>query len=98
MFDGTADSQYAAVARKIANAYEHGAEAVLLVTDQVEIDKQSFRRPKAIATIIDELQKAAEELKTIAPADADKFETQQKKVEKLGEQIQQRAKALGEAA
>ena len=97
VFDGTADSQYAAVARKIANAYEHGAEAVLLVSDQVEIDKKVSDAQKRLQQILDELQKAAEELKTIAAADADKFETQQKKVEKLGEEVQQRAKAVGEA-
>ncbi len=94
VFDGTADSQFAAVARKISNAYEHGAEAVLLVSDQVEIDRKLADAEKRLQQSIEELQKANDGLKAIAATDTDKFESQRKKVEQLGDQISQRAKAL----
>ena len=51
VFDGKADSQYAPIARKVSNAYEHGAEAVLLVTDDAEVEKNIRNCPKARAAI-----------------------------------------------
>jgi hypothetical protein len=38
-FDGTKNSQYAAFKRKISNAYEHGAAAVILCTDNFDVQK-----------------------------------------------------------
>ncbi len=96
VFDGTADSQYAAVARKIANAYEHGAEAVLLLTDEVEIERVAADGKKRLQQSIDELAHSSEELKNASPADAEQFEAKRKNVEQLGEQIRQRAKALAD--
>jgi hypothetical protein len=36
-FDGTSDSMHAPLMKKVSNAYQHGAAAVLFVTDEVEI-------------------------------------------------------------
>lgn len=57
VFDGDKDSRHATFRAKVSNAFQHGAAAVIFVTDQVEIDghvKAEKRRRQA------DKQKAAE--------------------------------------
>jgi hypothetical protein len=96
IFDGTADSQYAPIARKVSNAYEHGAAAVLLVTDDVEIQKNATKSVQRLQRAIESLNKLAEEFKKSERPSHDEREEHAKKVEDQSEQIRDFAKALTE--
>ncbi len=93
-FEGTADSQFAPIMRKVSNAYEHGAEVMLLVTDEAEIKKKTAEAQKRLEQSLDELNKAREEFKKIPTPTREEAEKHRKKIEDLGEQIRSRAKAI----
>lgn len=93
VFEGTNDSQFAPIARKVSNAYEHGAEAVLLVTDEVEINKRVESAEKRLAQTVEELAKLEAEFKKIKSPTKEQTQEQLKKVKDIGEQIQKRAAA-----
>jgi hypothetical protein len=58
VFDGTKESTYATPQRKLANAAEHGAAAVILCTDEVEIRKAVEPARKQWQQALDELAAA----------------------------------------
>jgi hypothetical protein len=92
-FDGTADSEFAPIARKVSNAYEHGAEVVLLVTDEVEINKRVADAQKRLQRTIEELSKLEAEFKQNKSPTKEQIQTHLKKLDDLGEQIRKRAGA-----
>jgi hypothetical protein len=57
VFNGTQPSQHATFMRKLANAYEHGAKAVLIVNDDFDLQRQNTSDRKAWR---EELAKLAE--------------------------------------
>lgn len=61
VFDGDKNSEHAPFKRKISNAYEHGAEAVIFVTDAFDIRKTVDAARKRWQTAVDEI--AAENAK-----------------------------------
>jgi peptidase M28-like protein/PDZ domain-containing protein len=91
-FDGTRDSQHAPIARKISNAYQHGAEAVLLVTDEVEIRKKVDESVKAYQKALDAVAKANDEFKAVEKPSAEVVDAHRKKIDALLAQ----ARAAGE--
>ncbi len=95
-FDGTADSQYAPIARKVSNAYEHGAEVVLLVTDEVEVEKNIANAQKRLQQAIDQLDKVNEELKKLDQPTEKQRHEYAKKIDELTDQIRTRTKTLSE--
>ncbi len=96
-FDGTADSQFAPIARKVSNAYEHGAEAVLLVTDDVEINKRVTADQKRLQQTIDELNKLDAEFKQNKSPTKQQTKEHLEKVEELAKDIHKRAQStIGE--
>ncbi len=97
VFDGAADSQYAPITRKVSNAYEHGAEVVLLVTDETEVQRNISDAQKRLQQSIEQLNKASEEWKKIESPTAEARLALQKKIEELTDQICSRAKALTNA-
>ncbi|MCC7085159.1 MAG: M20/M25/M40 family metallo-hydrolase [Pirellulales bacterium] len=90
-FDGTADSPFAPIARKVSNAYEHGAEAVLLVTDEAEIDKRVAADQQRVQQTIDELNKLGVEFQKAVSPTKEGTKQYYQKVAELGEQIRKRA-------
>lgn len=95
VFDGTADSEYAPIARKVSNAFEHGATAVLLVTDEAELEQRRRDYQDRLQQAVDELAKANEEFKKLENPTAEQIESHRKELERLGEQIRKRAEAAG---
>jgi hypothetical protein len=91
-FDGTRDSRHAPIARKISNAYQHGAEAVLLVTDDVEIRKKVEEAVKAYQKALDAVAKANEEFKAVEKPSGEDIDAHRKKIDAL----LTRAKTAGE--
>jgi hypothetical protein len=85
-FDGTKDSRHAPIVRKISNAYQHGAEAVILVTDEVEIRRRVADARRRYERTLDAVAKANEELKALENPDLDEIESHRKKIDVLLEQ------------
>lgn len=61
VFEGTKNSQYAAFKRKVSNAYEHGAAAVIFCTDDFDVKKTVDALRKRWRTAVEEI--AAENAK-----------------------------------
>jgi hypothetical protein len=55
VFDGTKNSRHAPFKRKLSNAYEHGAAAVIFVNDQFDVQKNLDNLRKRWQTALDEL-------------------------------------------
>jgi hypothetical protein len=96
-FNGTDNTQHAFFTRKIANAYEHGAAAVLLVNDSQELAKQQKAGKAAFDKAVEDLDKAIhalrdannpmkEELTKLRDDVAQKAELTHDLAEKLNEQ------------
>ncbi|MEX2138926.1 MAG: M28 family peptidase [Pirellulales bacterium] len=85
-FDGTRDSSHAAIVRKISNAYQHGAEAVILVTDEAEIRERVADAAKRYQRSLDAIAKANDEFKTVKNPALDQIESHRKKIDVLLEQ------------
>ncbi|MDZ4821199.1 MAG: M20/M25/M40 family metallo-hydrolase, partial [Planctomycetota bacterium] len=82
-FEGTRNSQHAAIVRKVSNAYQHGAKVVLLVTDEVEIQKRVQFASKSWQAVLAELAKTNEEFKAIANPTLPQIEEQRVKIDLL---------------
>ena len=67
---GQHDSMYAALSRKVSNAYEHGAAAIIFCTDDAEIEKTAAESQKRWQAAIDELAKANDEYQENRASDA----------------------------
>lgn len=70
-FDGTSDSMHAPLMRKVSNAYQHGAAAVLFVTDEVEIRGKVAAQRKRWQ---EALEKAKSEFDALAKVPKDDLE------------------------
>src|SRR6201999_1051860 len=57
-FNGKEHSEYAPFMRKISNAYEHGAAAVIFVSDEFDIQKTKNQLRKRWQAAVDELAEA----------------------------------------
>jgi hypothetical protein len=66
-FAGTRDSTYAPLRRKVSNAFEHGAAAIVFVSDEAALRKRLSERWARLQTSVDELAAKAKES---VPADA----------------------------
>ena len=82
-FEGTRDSKHAPLVRKISNAYQHGAEAVILVTDEVEIQKRVADAAKRYQRALEAIAKANDEFKAITDLTLDQIESHRKKIDAL---------------
>lgn len=70
-FEGTSDSMHAPLMRKVSNAYQHGAAAVMFVTDEVEIrDKVAAQRKRWEEA----LEKAKTDFEALAKVKSDDLE------------------------
>jgi hypothetical protein len=93
-FDGTKHSQHAPFVRKISNAYEHGAAAVIFCTDEFEINNNVERREKRLMEAIDDLGHLQAEFKAKGKHTRAELEAHRAKVLDLAESIQERSKRL----
>lgn len=86
-FQGTKDTPHAAIVRKASNAYQHGAEAVILVTGEAEIEKNVTGATRRVQQAIEALAKANEEFKELEEPSREEVEAYRKKIQILGEQL-----------
>lgn len=86
-FDGTQNSSYAPYFRKISNAYEHGAAAVIFVTDAYDIGQRVGDRRKQWKLAVEALVKKHAEFEALKAPTAEEVETFRREVDKLTEAI-----------
>jgi len=79
-FNGTDTSPHALYTRKISNAYEHGAAAVIFCTDDFEIQQRIDQRLKQLNRAIDELAKEQAKFQETAGPGREQIEAHRKQV------------------
>jgi hypothetical protein len=82
-FEGTRDSRHAPISRKVSNAYQHGAAAVILVTDDVEIQKRVADAAKRYQKTLEAIAKAHDELKSLQSPTLEQIEQHRQKIDSL---------------
>lgn len=86
-FEGTKNSAYAPFMRKISNAYEHGAAAVLFLTDDFDINKNVAERQKRWQEAIDKLAEANAKFQQIESPSREQLEVHRKQIDDLAAQV-----------
>ncbi len=84
---GNQDATYAAFSRKVANAYEHGAGAVIFTTDGDEIRRNTEARERTVRAAKDALRDAEGAFQKIEHPSADQTAEQKRKIERLTERL-----------
>ncbi len=88
VFDGTNHSQHAPYKRKLSNAYEHGAAAVIFCTDDFDIQKNLSQLRKRYQAAVDLLIEEDAKFKSIAKPSGDDWKKHQDEVQKAADDIQ----------
>ncbi len=70
-FNGAADSRHGPFTRKVSNAYEHGAAAVIFCTDRFDIDKNHAQWESRWLASIDQLTEEKAKFKALANPSGD---------------------------
>lgn len=96
VFNGTRHSDHAPFARKLSNAHEHGAAAVIFCTDEFDIQKTVGQRVKRWQESIDELTALQAKFKEIEKPTREQIEAHRLEVEKLLERIHDQGDKLQE--
>lgn len=97
VFDGTNHTPYAFYARKVSNAYEHGAAAVFFCNDEAEIQKQLEDYDSRWQKAVDQLAEQQAKFKAIdKPSDEDS-QKYHDEVNKLADEIHRLAAARRDA-
>lgn len=96
-FNGDKHSSHAAFARKVSNAYEHGAAAVLFVSDEFDIQKNVAQFESRWQTAIDELADAQAKFKQLPEPSDDMRLKHRETVARLTGEIQKWQKQIVEA-
>lgn len=73
-FNGADHSPYAPLMRKVSNAYEHGAAAVIFCTDDFEIRKKVESAQAMVQVAVDELTQAQAKFKEIEKPNREQLE------------------------
>jgi len=93
-FSGTDNSPHAPYVRKISNAYEHGAAAVVFVTDEYDIEQRIKQAQKRWLQAIDDFAEAVAKYKKIEKPTQKQTDEFQVEAGKHVEQVQKYAKAI----
>jgi hypothetical protein len=95
---GHGDSPYAALSRKISNAYEHGAAAIIFCNDDGELRHSRGDVQNRWQAAIDELAKANAEFKKIEHPSDDQIIKQAKAADEVADRIKRLSKQLQEGS
>lgn len=98
VFDGTDHSQYAPFRRKVSNAYEHGAAAVIIVTDDFDLKKNLAAKRDRWQVAVDEIAKANADFKAIKQPSADEWQAHVTKLRNLADDVKRYAEEIDAAA
>jgi len=93
---GSADSAYAPLSRKVSNAYEHGAAAVIFCTDEEELRRVVGKEESRLQETVDELVRVDAEFKKIKDPPLDQIDAHSRKLAELAEQITKCRKRIAE--
>jgi hypothetical protein len=96
-FNGTKHSQHAPFVRKVSNAYEHGAAAVIFVTDEFDIKKSMAQFEASWQTALDSLAAAHTAFKQIEKPSDEQRQAYRDEVKQLVAQISQWEEKIVEA-
>ncbi len=88
VFNGTRDSQHAPFRRKVANASEHGAEAVIFCTDAFEIRRDVNRLHRRWQAALDRLAEEHAKFKDAKAPTQEQIEGQRKRIEELVAEVE----------
>ena len=97
VFDGDKNSEYAPFKRKISNAYEHGAEAVIFVTDNFDIRKTVHATRKRFQIAIDELTEEDASFKAIDKPSAEVLAKHEEQIAALAANVKKLAEQMKDA-
>ena len=86
-FDGVKASAHARYSRKIANAYQHGAAAIVFVNDDREVQGAAVRKRRHLESAVERLLKEVEQFKTVEERTVELFTAQTEKLETLAAKI-----------
>jgi len=95
-FNGTRNSDHAPFARKVSNAYEHGAAAVIFLTDEYDIGRRVAQRRKLWLASMKKLTEAYAELDKIEEASPSDVVAERKKIEELLTEVNEQSAKLEE--
>ncbi|QDU96760.1 M20/M25/M40 family metallo-hydrolase [Lignipirellula cremea] len=93
LFDGDKNTPHAFFQNKVANAYEHGAAAVILVNDGQELITQAKKAAEDLKKAIAAISKAVTEFKATEKPSAEAKTKYQQQLVKLAERLQQASTA-----
>lgn len=96
-FDGTRDSSYAPLTRKISNAFEHGAAAVIFCTDEYAVLENVERRKKTWSKAIAKLAEEQEEFLTIEDPTLEQLRKHEQEIRRLTERIEKFGERMTES-
>ncbi len=94
IFDGVAASKYAPFQKKIANATEHGAVAVIFVNDRIELKLRSQEAKKQLSDSLDALVQLQTKYQEVKEPSADEFAIYASQAEQLASTAAESAKLL----
>ena len=95
-FAGTQNSPLAPLWRKVSNAYEHGAAAVIFCTDEIEIRKTVSTRIEQLQKAVDALAEAQAQFRKIDKPSLGQVDVYRREVDKLGEEVSLQSKKLAD--
>ncbi|OHB86613.1 MAG: hypothetical protein A2V98_18895, partial [Planctomycetes bacterium RBG_16_64_12] len=87
VFNGTNHSEHAPFVRKLSNAFEHKAAAVIFSNDQFEIRRTVAETHKRWQAALDELAGEHAEFKKLESPSLDEIERERKRMEELIQQV-----------
>jgi hypothetical protein len=95
-FDGTSDSMHAPLMRKVSNAYQHGAAAVLFVTDEVEIRAKVAAQRKRWQEALDKAKTDFDALAKVSPDDLEALDEERLRLLRVIENLKTQGTELGQ--
>lgn len=89
VFSGTDDSPFATLMRKVSNAYEHGAAAVVFVTDDYAVQQAGKERIGRIQNTVADLAKAEADFRAVESPTAEQTIAFRDEVSKLASRLKE---------
>ena len=93
-FNGTKNSRYASLERKVATAEENGAAAVIFCSDRFDLLKKLEPARRKWQQALDRLAAEHEKFKKVETPTLGQIEAQRKRIEKLTQQVDASSKEL----
>ncbi|HWB08221.1 MAG TPA: M28 family peptidase [Pirellulales bacterium] len=93
-FNGTDNSAHAFFTRKVSNAFQHGAAAVVFCNDDFDLKKNVDQRTKRWQTAVDELSKSQAKFREVANPTPEQIEAQRQEIARLVKDVASQSEKL----